>query len=96
MATRHARARQIIARQVDRIKLRGNTEIAIPSQTYPRVRYRVGLVRRGAQRVVATGDCKDYRYRDPVGGCKHMRAATMYLNARRPLKRWDGPLNIKI
>ena len=94
MATRHARARQIIARQVDRIKLRGNTEIAIPSQTYPRVRYRVGLVRRGAQRVVATGDCKDYRYRDPAGGCKHMRAATMYLNARRALKRWDGPLKV--
>ena len=87
-ANREARAQVIL--QQDRARaesqfepMRGRGRLLVPSQQYANngVKYRVRFNPDTLQ--VTSGTCPDEHYRRPQGGCKHMRAAKIWLRRHR-------------
>ena len=52
-----------------------NRNVSVPSQTHDNVAY---VVRVDARGDAAAGECPDWQFRRPPGGCKHMRAVQMF------------------
>lgn len=71
-----------------RVKVRSNTQIAVPSQTIPHRRYSVKMRKRGDYRSVVAGECPDYKMRQPARGCKHMLVARKYLAQYPKARKW--------
>ena len=83
-SARQARALVILQQDRDRAvpqigRMRGDGRLVVPSQQYDtngvtyRVRFEPDSLR------VTSGSCPDERFRRPPGGCKHMRAAKIWL-----------------
>ena len=83
-SARQARALVILQQDRDRAvpqigRMRGDGRLAVPSQQFDtnqvtyRVRFDPDTLR------VTGGSCPDERFRRPPGGCKHMRAAKIWL-----------------
>lgn len=78
MADRASRAAIILQQKRHEFKEVTRRLTLVPSQHTAGKRYRVAM--QGGRAV--RGSCPDYRYRQPVGGCKHMIAATKYHHLR--------------
>jgi len=85
---RRARADALWLTDGARVKVRGNTVIAVPSQTVPHRRYSVTMQKKGDYRSVVAGECMDYKMRKPPRGCKHMLVARKYLSQAGTEAKW--------
>ena len=79
MADRTERATIIFNTKQDEFRMVTRRRMKVPSQFTAGKLYDVTVANRHA----VSGSCPDYRYRHPAGGCKHMRAADMYIHMLR-------------
>ena len=90
-SARQARALVILQQDRDRdvpqiARMRGDGRLVVPSQQFDtnhvtyRVRFEPDTLR------VTGGSCPDERFRRPPGGCKHMRAAKIWLRSHGRLR----------
>jgi hypothetical protein len=87
-ARRLARAEQLWRTDGARVKVRRNTVIAVPSQSFPQRLYSVTMRQKGDYRSVVAGECPDYTMRRPMLGCKHMLVARKYLTRHPEERKW--------
>ena len=89
---RRQRAQRLLADKEAEFRVLRNTRMKVPSQQPAHADYNVKLEReRGRRydvRVPVSGSCKDYTYRHPPGGCKHMIAAEAYLKKHPAIRKW--------
>jgi len=87
-ARRLARAEQLWRTKGSLVEVRSNTEIVVPSQSFPQRLYSVTMRQKGDYRSVVAGECPDYKMRRPMLGCKHMLVARKYLRQHPKEMKW--------
>ena len=89
---RRQRAQRLLADKEAEFRVLRNTRMKVPSQQPAHADYTVKLKRESGRRydvrVPVRGSCKDYKYRHPPGGCKHMLAAEAYLKKHPAIRKW--------
>jgi len=89
---RRQRAQRLLADKEAEFRVLRNTRMKVPSQQPAHADYTVKLKRESGRRydvrVPVSGSCKDYKYRHPPGGCKHMLAAEAYLKKHPAIRKW--------